>query len=394
MANLEQVQQELRQLQDQARQGFRQLHQAYQRYLKSLAPIAQQQLLTAAYQVCTQIVPERFLKLEPDVREKLQRRIYVLGEDLRLSLEELLPEQPFVEEPNPIDTEPPAPEDDHEAPSTAENPAQVPTKTSKALPEANLDMATAKLLHQAAYGVNRALQKVKILPEFPWEQILEIVLKAEGRPLSRLPNIMMVMIANPETLPENPPPARPPKSNHNPPANPESSLAESREDSEASEPEGEEVEDFEAAEKQESRDIAAFFQALMKQRFKDADAEEEEHEDDQDEDYAEDEEKDQSANEEMTLAQEVAQLQAELNGLDVPPADDRPIPLIAIYLHLEDLDFNHPGLATQRQQIRQLKIKLAQLHEKIAETFRQTLVLEASRAWRETWPQESQLPES
>lgn len=395
MANLEQVQQELNALHDQARQGFAQLHQAYGRYLKILGPIAQQQLITAAYQVCTEIVPERFLKLESEVRERLQRKIHLLGEDLRLSLGELLPEQPVLEQSKTPTAEDQGTENSTEAdenleslpesPPTENNQAKDSPRSRKALPEPNLEMAIAKLLHQAAYGVNRALQKVDILPEFPWEQILEIALKAQGRPLSRLPNIMMVMVAGPEDRSDDLPTAHPPKSNHNPPSSSESDqlAAAPSQDTEA---QG----DAEETEQRENIDIAAFFQALMNRRSQETDS------GDQDQDDLEAEDQPPSESEDSTLSQEVARLQAQLNEMDVPPADDRPIPLIAIYLHLEDLDFNHPGLGSQRQQIRQLKIKLAQLQEKIAETFRQRLVLEASRAWRETWPRESlsKLPES
>ncbi|AFY60026.1 hypothetical protein [Synechococcus sp. PCC 6312] len=400
MANLEQIQQELTVLHDQARQGFAQLHQAYRRYLTLLAPIAQQQLITAAYQVCTQIVPERFLKLEPGARERLQRKIHLLGEDLRLSLGELLPEQPVLEQSKTPTVEDQGaensteadenPESSPESPQTEDNQAKDITPSPKSLSEPNLEMAIAKLLHQAAYGVNRALQKVDILPEFPWEQILEIALKAQGRPLSRLPNIMMVMVAGPEDRSEDHPTARPQKSNHNPPSDSESGqLAEApSQDTEAQE-------DAEETEKRDNIDIAAFFQALMNRRIQEADAEDEDQADENEEDENQFDAEDTSTRD-STLAEEVSRLQAQLNEMDVPPADDRPIPLIAIYLHLEDLDFNHPGLGSQRQQIRQLKIKLAQLHEKIAEKFRQRLVLEASRAWRETWPRESlsKLPES
>ncbi|MDS3862047.1 hypothetical protein RIF25_14690 [Thermosynechococcaceae cyanobacterium BACA0444] len=400
MANLEQIQQELTVLHDQARQGFAQLHQAYGRYLKILGPIAQQQLITAAYQVCTQIVPERFLKLEPEARERLQRKIHLLGEDLRLSLGELLPEQPVLEQSKTPTVEDQGtensteadenPESSPESLQTEDNQAKDITPSPKSLPEPNLEMTIAKLLHQAAHGVNRALQKVDILPEFPWEQILEIALKAQGRPLSRLPNIMMVMVAGPEDRSEDQPTARPQKSNHNPPSGGESGqLVESPSDDTEAQADAEETE------KRDNIDIAAFFQALMNRRIQEADAEDEDQADEDEEDEIQFDPEDTSTSD-STLAQEVSRLQAQLNEMDVPPADDRPIPLIAIYLHLEDLDFNHPGLGSQRQQIRQLKIKLAQLQEKIAETFRQRLVLEASRAWRETWPRESlsKLPES
>lgn len=60
-------------------------------------------------------------------------------------------------------------------------------------------------------------------------------------------------------------------------------------------------------------------------------------------------------------------------------------PMAAIYLQLEELEFQHPPLANQRSQIRQLEARLATLQQQLHKKQRQYLVLKASRAWWQTW---------
>ncbi|BAC08287.1 hypothetical protein [Thermosynechococcus vestitus] len=60
-------------------------------------------------------------------------------------------------------------------------------------------------------------------------------------------------------------------------------------------------------------------------------------------------------------------------------------PMAAIYLKLEELEFQHPPLANQRSQIRQLEARLATLQKQLHKKQRQYLVLKASRAWWQTW---------
>ncbi|BCX12005.1 MAG: hypothetical protein KatS3mg067_0943 [Thermosynechococcus sp.] len=60
-------------------------------------------------------------------------------------------------------------------------------------------------------------------------------------------------------------------------------------------------------------------------------------------------------------------------------------PIAAIYLQLEELEFQHPPLANQRSQIRQLEARLATLQKQLHKKQRQYLVLKASRAWWQTW---------
>lgn len=60
-------------------------------------------------------------------------------------------------------------------------------------------------------------------------------------------------------------------------------------------------------------------------------------------------------------------------------------PMAAIYLQLEELEFQHPPLANHRSQIRQLESRLAGLQQQLQQKQRQYLMLKASRVWWQTW---------
>ncbi len=405
MANLEQVLQQLASLQVQTQQGLQQLHQAYAHYLQTLAPIAEQQLITAAYNVCTQILPERFLKLPAPEREMLLAQIQQTGLELRQNLAGLLNSSP--NQPPPDGAAIPSipdglsdsnseksldnpPLDEAQSSAPLETDSTPKTSVSRLAPKSSslvhIDATTAQLLHQAAYTINRLLQRVEILPDFPWEQILEIVLKAEGRPLSRVPNVMMVMVAGPGTRfdPDNSPNdanSTPKKSNHNPP-----SLSPSPDKDAGSSNTDTTQDDSDPRDEQDRRDIAALFQALMKRHASELEQELTQDGRSEQEESPETDGSDDGFAEVDESSQDYEPATADDDYEDVPTAEDRPLALIALYLQLEDLDFNHPGLGSQRQQIRQLKANLSQLQQKMDELFRQRLVLEASRAWRETWP--------
>ncbi|HIK35492.1 MULTISPECIES: hypothetical protein [unclassified Thermosynechococcus] len=75
----------------------------------------------------------------------------------------------------------------------------------------------------------------------------------------------------------------------------------------------------------------------------------------------------------------------EPNTRDAPRESASHHPMAAIYLQLEELEFQHPPLGNQRSQIRQLEARLATLQTQLHKKQRQYLVLKASRAWWQTW---------
>lgn len=67
-----------------------QLYDADQNYLTILGKTARQQLILAAYQICTTQYPEEFLGLTLDQQQKLQQKIKALGQELQQHLEAIL----------------------------------------------------------------------------------------------------------------------------------------------------------------------------------------------------------------------------------------------------------------------------------------------------------------
>lgn len=79
------------------------IYQAYKDYLNLLTEIVAKQFILAAYQVCTQIYPENFLKLSFSQRENLQQKLKKISqENLTKLLEDLLPEENTLMINNPI----------------------------------------------------------------------------------------------------------------------------------------------------------------------------------------------------------------------------------------------------------------------------------------------------
>ncbi|MEM6448816.1 MAG: hypothetical protein AAF703_00730 [Cyanobacteria bacterium P01_D01_bin.105] len=74
-----QIEQELRALQDQTEMMSAALEPLYEGYLKALSDAGQRQLVMAAYYLCTQAYPDRFLALSWDDRNRLQQSLQALA---------------------------------------------------------------------------------------------------------------------------------------------------------------------------------------------------------------------------------------------------------------------------------------------------------------------------
>lgn len=80
--SLEQIKQELEKIESEVRELGHQLYQAYNAYLESLTQATQKQLISATYQICTQIYPSGFLNLSVFDRTQLQKEIRQLSDGL------------------------------------------------------------------------------------------------------------------------------------------------------------------------------------------------------------------------------------------------------------------------------------------------------------------------
>ena len=86
--SLKQIQQELDNIQETTSELSQELQEVYARYIELLGQSAKKQLILAAYQLCTQIYPEVFLKLPFNQREKLQQGLQELGGHIISKLQE------------------------------------------------------------------------------------------------------------------------------------------------------------------------------------------------------------------------------------------------------------------------------------------------------------------
>lgn len=76
------------------------LEQSYEQYLAELATVASQQLVLAAYHLCTQGYPEQFLALSASHREELQQALRAIARDATEHLQGVL--HPKPSDPDPV----------------------------------------------------------------------------------------------------------------------------------------------------------------------------------------------------------------------------------------------------------------------------------------------------
>ena len=81
-----QIEQDLRALQDKTEVMESALDPLYEGYLKALAKAGQRQLMMAAYYLCTQAYPDKFLSLSWDSRNQLQQSLQALSNQIQVQL--------------------------------------------------------------------------------------------------------------------------------------------------------------------------------------------------------------------------------------------------------------------------------------------------------------------
>lgn len=96
--SIQQLKQDLTTLEETVAKFAEELKGLYSKYLAQLGQSTKQQLILASYQLCTQIYPESFLFLSLNERQKLQQSIRSIGEDIKLSLLEILEDNEQLEQ--------------------------------------------------------------------------------------------------------------------------------------------------------------------------------------------------------------------------------------------------------------------------------------------------------
>ncbi|MEG3849576.1 hypothetical protein QT971_19730 [Microcoleus sp. herbarium19] len=86
------IQQDLAQLEEALAALTLEFHSTYENYLTALGQAVRQQLILACYHLCTQAVPESFLKLSFDGRQKMQQAVRLLAAESETKLRSLTAE--------------------------------------------------------------------------------------------------------------------------------------------------------------------------------------------------------------------------------------------------------------------------------------------------------------
>ena len=243
----ERIQQDLAGLEEALAALTLEFHSTYESYLSALGQAVRQQLILACYHLCTQSVPESFLKLSFDGRQKMQQSVRLLAaaseEKLRsltteseASEEDEFEEDEFEEDDEFDEDE--FDEDDEEEIEEIEEEAeeiekknkfsainyQLPT-TNNQLPipshspenlarwQHSIEKSIAHNIKLLSRDTNRLLQQSGILPSQLPEPVLEAASQAEmsGDSVAGPPNLLNIVIetdnsSSPPKLAETPRP--------------------------------------------------------------------------------------------------------------------------------------------------------------------------------------------
>ncbi len=205
MAARERVEQELAALSEAIAALNAELGGTYEGYLTALGQAVRQQLILACYHVCTQAVPESFLKLSFDGRQKMQQSVRLLAaasqEKLRSLVSRADPEAEIDEEAE-IDAEAEIDEETELAAIDYQLQARnyplpiANSPESLARWQDNIERAIANIMKQLSRDTNRLLQQSGILPRQLPEAVLDAASVAEssGDSLAGPPNLLSLII--------------------------------------------------------------------------------------------------------------------------------------------------------------------------------------------------------
>jgi hypothetical protein len=238
VASRERIEQDLAALEESLTAFNLEFRNTYESYLTALGQAVRQQLVLASYHLCTQVMPDAFLKLSFNERQKMQHSVRLLAaisqEKLRtLGTQEEVAEE--VEEDLEEEVEEDLEEDDDEIEEYDEMaeyenrqedenidgdrdieeqedsiihyqfpdqfPAQkheLPTNSPETLArwQRNLEKAIFNIIKLLSRDTNRLLQQSGILPNQLPEQVLEAAYQAEssGESVAGPPNLLNIII--------------------------------------------------------------------------------------------------------------------------------------------------------------------------------------------------------
>ncbi|MCS6812285.1 MAG: hypothetical protein NZ772_01735 [Cyanobacteria bacterium] len=218
--NVEQIEHDLARLNERLAAIGQTLHETYSNYLTVLGQAVKQQLIGAAYQICTQGYPEQFLSLSLAQRQQFQQALQQVAKQGQAQLSELLsrddgqhnPSSEQVEQKK-MDPVPLAqvlaflsrgvsqasPNADEGQPSSGLTQPDAGQSASESLQNSlrfsrprrspptallhwheSIEQAIAEMLRHLSRQVNHLLQESGILPKYFPEPVLEAAAKAEA----------------------------------------------------------------------------------------------------------------------------------------------------------------------------------------------------------------------
>jgi hypothetical protein len=191
----------------------------YESYLTALGQAVRQQLILASYHLCTQVMPDAFLKLSFNERQKMQHSVRLLAaisqeklrslatqeeavEAIEEDLEEDLEEDDEIEEYDEMAEYENRQEDDNidiEEQEYSIINYQLPIANSPetlARWQRNLEKAIFNIIKLLSRDTNRLLQQSGILPNQLPEKVLEAAYQAEssGESVAGPPNLLNIII--------------------------------------------------------------------------------------------------------------------------------------------------------------------------------------------------------
>ena len=173
----------------------------YEGYLTALGQAVRQQLILACYHLCTQAVPESFLKLSFDGRQKMQQSIRLLATASQEKLRSLVTEEDEEEdeeigEDEEIEVESEFPVINYQLPATNYQLPIINYPASLARWQDSIEREIAHIIKLLSRDTNRLLQQSRILPPQLPEPVLEAASKAEssGESVAGPPNLLKLII--------------------------------------------------------------------------------------------------------------------------------------------------------------------------------------------------------
>ena len=205
----------------------------YESYLTALGQAVRQQLVLASYHLCTQVMPDAFLKLSFNARQKMQHSVRLLAAISQEKLRALATQEEIAEEieNDEIENDEIADDqieddeieddeiadyqiaddeniDDDKDIEEQENPIvnyqfpapnqQLPTNSPETLArwQRNIEKAIFNIIKLLSRDTNRLLQQSGILPNQLPEQVLEAAYQAEssGESVAGPPNLLNIII--------------------------------------------------------------------------------------------------------------------------------------------------------------------------------------------------------